>query len=222
MKAPMLGALTAALIIAAETVGFAIARPIGTEGLKAAQRITPPPSALTVAWIGTSISWAEPEAIEAGLRECGFTDIHMNVRPGRSLVNEATVFGAIQSGYQAIDLLEATVDPDVWILEQGLNDIHMGYLTNADQMTLAIVGALWRTDMSDHVVWINTWSSDSKFEDVHALFGQVLAQRDEITVVDWASVAPTLPNVVADGIHGGFQDIKVMADMACDGLKNRY
>lgn len=168
----------------------------------------------TVAWIGDSISWSEQPTIETGMAECGY-DVHLDTLPGRTLTSSDTVFGRIPSGLDAIAQLEATVDPDVWVIEQGLNDIHMGFLHDEAGMRDAVDAVRAIIDNDDEIVWVTTYSGQEAYTAHHDLFNEVL--RSEVAVADWAAVAAST-NLDDAGIHPDADGMATMVSLVCGAL----
>lgn len=168
----------------------------------------------TVGWVGDSITWAEQDAIVTELHACGYDDVHVDARPGRALTSTDTVFGYIPSGLDAIAQLEDTVDPDVWIIEQGLNDIHMGLVVDEDDMRAAIESVRAIIDRTDKLIWITTYSEQAEYVERHELFGEVL-DAEVVAVADWAAIAP---GKTYDGIHVDSDGAATMARLACEAI----
>ncbi len=180
-----------------------------------------PPSAPTwvapptpVALVGDSITFEHGEVYAAALAACGAPDAVIDARSGRMITTtDGNPFGPIPSGLAAIEMIERTVDPGVWLIELGVNDVNLGVFDEGG-MQCTIKRVLELLDPDDVVFWVGTWTVGPRAH-LAAEFTTSLETHDRITVLDWPAVAEEL---VYDGLHPTSEGARQLAAMYCDCL----
>ena len=162
----------------------------------------PPTSANTVvdvdlvAMIGDSITVGSEDELRAAFESVGYPDVEIDAESGRRMVST----GAVSSGLDGVaEVLEAGELPDLWVIALGSNDIG----AYRPEEFPAVIGELLAAVPADApVVWVDCYVSN--YEGESAAFGaslrEVLAERGNATVVDWATVAHQ-DGVLTDNVH---------------------
>jgi lysophospholipase L1-like esterase len=126
------------------------------------------------------------------------------------------VDAGVGSGVEAAGRV-AAVDPDLWVVALGTNDV--ANLDGVEAYATAIDTLLGAVPDDAPLVWIDVYVDTA--EEASATFNRVLrdrlGQRGGATVVDWASVADD-DGVLYDGVHPGEDGNLVFADRAADGV----
>jgi lysophospholipase L1-like esterase len=146
--------------------------------------------------VGDSITVGSSAELGAAFDEIGFPDAEINARSGRRMV----VDDGVTSGLDGIaEVLADGGQPDLWVIALGSNDV-AGYAP--EEYPAAIAELLAAIPGDAPIVWVDCYVSDH--EDASVAFGtalrQVLAERGNATVVDWATVARE-DGVLTDNVH---------------------
>lgn len=170
-----------------------------------------------VAIVGDSITWEHQDHIHDELAACGLPPVVIDAKPGRITTTSETPFGYIQSGVEAIEDIEETIDPSTWIIELGTNDVNTGRTTTDFWAHNVVDQVLDILDSTDTIYWVNTYVEVGRPED-SARFNRVLETYDRIQVLDWAEHAHMF---LYDGIHPNQAGATHMADIYCNNLKGK-
>lgn len=165
----------------------------------------PVPSAITsVAVVGDSITEGSATAIDSALRGAGVEDVRIEGKASRRIEVGNGKGAAPKSGVIAVyELLAEGVDPSVWVIELGTNDVGSygspeEYGALIDQITVMLPPA-------KPLVWVNTYRE--QYLDDTLMFNLVLEQRmtdrGNAVVADWYSVASAPDQTVlrSDNLH---------------------
>lgn len=167
-----------------------------------------------VGFVGDSITDFNLAEIQRRLEECDAPPVTFDVLGGRQAMNDFVdpVNGVLPSGLSAIEHIEQTVDPSVWVFEIGVNDMHVGLAQTPSSVRVLIDGALAQIDATDTVYWVNTYSV---YAPAWPVFNAELEANERIVVLDWAAHAPTNNS---DGVHPNDAGVQILSDMYCDAL----
>ncbi len=151
----------------------------------------------TVAMVGDSITVGSTEELQAAFAEIGLPDAEIDAQSGRRMVEGND---GITSGLDGIAAVLAEGDePDLWVVALGSNDV-ASY--TPEEYPAAIDELLTAIPDGAPVVWVDCYLTD--YEDESAAFDaalrDVLDERGNATVVDWATIAPA-DGVLADNVH---------------------
>jgi len=173
--------------------------------------------ATSVVVVGDSITQGSGAAIEYTLAADGITDITVDGLTSRRI--ETGGRGAPESGVQAIyRMLGEGVDPDVWVVALGTNDIGK-YATPEEYAALVeLVIDILPDDRP--LVWVDTYRVDYLAET--RVFNETLAAelsgRDGAVLVSWFDVVAQDPSILRDGVHPTNDGKAVFASLVADGL----
>jgi hypothetical protein len=170
--------------------------------------------------IGDSLAYSVATELGAQLRAAGLDPV-LDVAPGRQIATQG-LEGQISSGLEVAETLRP-VEPDVWVVQLGTNDVALQPL---DQSRYAfwVIAQLETIGSDAPVVWVNVHRADRPVES--AAFDAVLAlldaERSQLRVADWAVVATTEPVLAPDGVHladdGGGRFAGVIVDAVVAAL----
>ena len=154
-----------------------------------------PPS---VALIGDSISSLSESALKTALGEAGFDHIEFDAKPGRRIaVGDSP-------GLAVLDFaIGAGLEPDVWIIQLGSNDIE--HYDGVEAYAALIDLVVERLPPPTPLVWVDTYSSWflPEAEAFNATLREAMARRGDTAVADWyarcVEVGPS--TLVPDGLH---------------------
>lgn len=177
----------------------------GTVPLTPGGTFEPVPSAVTsVAVVGDSITEGSAALLESTLRGAGVDDVRIEGKASRRIEVGNGKGAAPKSGVITLyELLAEGVDPSVWVIELGTNDV--GSYGSADEYG-ALIDLI--TDMlpsSKPLVWVNTYRE--QYLDDTKVFNLVLEQRMQqrgnAVIADWYTVASAPDQTVlrSDNLH---------------------
>lgn len=152
----------------------------------------------TVAVIGDSIALSAQGYVTAALESLGVEVVGYDAVESRRMVSTST--GA-PSGLTAItDMLAGGVEPDLWIVALGTNDVGA---VAVDEWQGDIDRILHTIPTDGALVWVDCWAQvyDAHAADFNRLVRGELRGRDDATVIDWHAKASTDGLIVADGVH---------------------
>jgi lysophospholipase L1-like esterase len=178
--------------------------PFGTDGVvDVAGSIAAAPSTVAtgiaidrLAMVGDSITVGSTDELQASLTGLGLDDVDIDAQSGRRMV----VDGGITSGLDGVQqVLDTGAAPDLWVIALGTNDV-ANY--QPDEYADVISQLLTALPADAPVVWVDAYLANypdesATFDDV---LRQVLAERGNASVVDWASIAAE-DGVLTDGVH---------------------
>ena len=165
----------------------------------------------SAALVGDSISYLCRTALEAELAAAGFGRVDFDAIPGRRIAEGDA------PGLTVLDSAAAAgLDPDVWIVELGTNDLakYAGAPAYAELISLVVQ----RIPAETPLVWVDTYSSFFLAES--ELFNETLrtsiSPRAGSAVADWyakcVEIGPT--TLIPDGLHpveAGFETFAKVA-----------
>ncbi len=153
--------------------------------------------------VGDSITEGSVAALTTTLTDAGVENLRIEGKHSRRIQvgngkGDAPLSGVITT----YDLLAEGVNPDVWVMELGTNDV--GSYSGADEYGTLIDLIL---DMlpDKRLVWVNTYRK--QFLDDTVLFNTVLAdrlqKRGDAAIADWFSIASAPDQTVlrSDDLH---------------------
>jgi hypothetical protein len=179
---------------------------------------TNPLSRPIVAVVGDSLAFSAASEIDAALRDDGMTPV-LQVAPGRRIPAWG-LDGQISPGLDVVRALRR-LDPSVWVIQLGTNDIVAEPFDRGRYGTL-IRSVLDLTGPGVPVVWVSVHRADhpaesSAFDDV---LREVSAAQPELTIADWASVAGVEPVLADDGVHLSANGIPRFAEVLAGAVRS--
>ena len=175
----------------------------------------------TMVMVGDSITQGSTDAVTYTLAASGLTDVIIDGVPSRRIQVGAGTTEDPESGIDSITrLLRAGVDPDVWVIALGTNDIAK-YESDDDYANLiSSVVAMLPDDVP--LVWVNAFRGDYPDESrqFDAVLADTLRDRDRTVVVDWASVASAPDQHVLrdDDVHPNPEGRAEFARLVASGI----
>lgn len=165
----------------------------------------PVPSAITsVAMVGDSITEGSAIAIDEALRGAGVEDVRIEGKASRRIEVGNGNGDAPKSGVITVyELLAEGLDPSVWVIELGTNDI--GGYNGAEEYGALIDSITEMLPTSKPLVWVNTYRE--QYLDDTLMFNLVLEQRmadrGNAVIADWYTVASAPDQTVlrSDNLH---------------------
>jgi lysophospholipase L1-like esterase len=198
----------------------ATSSPVAAPGAVSGGVADPAVMPASAAVIGDSIALsAEPYVVPA-LESLGIEVVAYDAVENRRMVNGSN---AVSSGRQAIrDVVEGAVEPDLWIVALGTNDV--GALTGREPWEEAVEDVLATIPEGADVVWVDT--SVRPLDEYAAQFNDTLRDeaqwRNDVWVLDWHGRAADDGLVTDDGVHLSSTGRIEYARMIADGLREIY
>jgi lysophospholipase L1-like esterase len=153
----------------------------------------------TVAVVGDSLTRSAEEEILAALTASGLRVLTVDGLESRRMANGS---GARPAGTDAIDNIQQVVEPDLWVIALGTNDVAATGTADEFRNEMREVLALIPDDVP--VVWVDLWIRDR----TTAIVAANQSIRDELrrwrggsAVVDWYSHGDDDGIIVSDGVH---------------------
>lgn len=154
--------------------------------------------------VGDSITEGSANELAAAFETMGIADVQIDGDAGRRIEVGNGKGQAPLSGVRTIfTMLAEGVEPDVWVIELGTNDV--GSYPDAEAYAELIDLVLGMFAEGTPVLWVNTYRE--QYPDHTDMFNLVLAQRlgerDNAMVVDWhgAVTAPDADLLSSDNLH---------------------
>lgn len=181
---------------------------------------TQPPMPDSVAVIGDSIALSAQELLTSALEALGIDVVAYDAVESRRMVSGGA---ALPSGASAIeDVLADGVDPELWVVALGTNDVGARSRPEATADDIATVIGLLPED--DHVIWVDTWVRDLDDEAVtlNGVLRLVLGDRPNTSVIDWHARGAVDGLISADGVHLSQTGKVEFARTIADHLRTTY
>ena len=174
------------------------------------------PPLTSVAIIGDSITAECELAIRASLTTLGFTDITIDAEASRRIEEGRKPINGVDT---LTTMLAAGVDPQVWVVALGTNNIDPPYTIEA--FTPTIDKLLNKLPVEQPLAWIDVYFKPR--QEGAAVFNQavadLLAARGNAVVGSWAALA-TAPgaDLTRDGVHPKETSRPIFASVIADAL----
>ena len=155
-----------------------------------------------IAVVGDSLSVQSTKEQRSALEEAGWKSIVIDAERFRRIPKDSTTQPPY-SGIAAVrDIRAKGDDPHTWIVELGTNDIgHTG--TNTLSIIKVINTMLDEIGPGHHIVWINIYQGQQPERTVtwNRVLAEVVAERTDVVLGDWAAVAKTSGYLIEDHVH---------------------
>jgi lysophospholipase L1-like esterase len=173
----------------------------------------------TVAVVGDSLALSAEEDIWGLLRAnsvdvVGF-DAQENRRTNRSLDD-------LTSGVEAVTELQATLDPDLWVIALGTNDV--GGQESADELRADVDELLALIPPGVPVIWVDVWIEsrvDSSIE-ANDVLRAAAAARPGMSVINWFQYGDDPGIINDDGVHLSIDGQAKFAKAIADEVVARF
>lgn len=171
----------------------------------------------SVAIIGDSITAECDPAIRTALTTLGFTDITIDAEPSRRIEEGRKPINGVDT---LTTMLASGVDPQVWVVALGTNNIDPPY--TAEAFTPTINTLLTKFPVDQPLVWIDVYFKPRQAG--AAVFNQTLTDlltvRDNAVVGSWSALA-TAPgaDLTRDGVHPKDASRVLFAGVIADALQ---
>lgn len=153
----------------------------------------------TVAMVGDSITVAAAAELETALTELGLEVLLIDAQVGRRMtVGER---GRLVPGVDVVQYVSAVLDPELWIVALGTNDI--GQYPDVARVEEQVAEILGHIPEGVPVVWVDTWIRDrpDQARAVNEAIRGIVGQRSGVLVVEWAIHAGAEGVLSGDGVH---------------------
>lgn len=153
----------------------------------------------TIAVVGDSLTVSAEEEIVDELTRRGFVVVAVEARESRRMASGSA---DLPSGVEAIEHVLGDVEPDLWVVALGTNDV--GAQADATTFVADLRRALAAIPADAPVVWVDVWIRDRQEAAVAAnsLIRDELARRVTATaIVDWYSHGTDDGIITGDGVH---------------------
>lgn len=153
----------------------------------------------TVAMVGDSITVASAEHLTEALAGLGLEVLLVDAQVGRRMTVGQR--DHLVPGSDVVQYVAAVLEPELWILALGTNDI--GQYPEPGLIAEQVAEVLRPIPEGAPVVWVDTWIRDrpDQARAVNEAIRSALDARPAAIVVDWASHATDDGVLAADGVH---------------------
>jgi len=197
--------LAACLVLVAGCTSSTTSQADGMSGREPVSTFGSSPTAITsVVMVGDSITEGSQAMLTTALTDAGVDDVRIEGEASRRIeVGNGKGSGPASGIITMYALLVEGVDPSVWVVELGTNDI--GSYNGAEEYGALIDKVTIMLPTTKPLVWVNTYRS--QYLDDTMLFNSVLAERmkarGNAVVADWFAVASAPGQTVlrSDNLH---------------------
>jgi lysophospholipase L1-like esterase len=171
----------------------------------------------SLAMIGDSITAASSEALKAVLANAGFVEVTIDGDTGRRIDLGSGKQGEPLAGAKVLaKMLDQGVDPDVWVIALGTNDVGH-YDAQPDEYDHLIDEMLAQIPNSTPLVWVDAFVSAQPKATLawNALLRRKLSSRGHAKVANWYALAsdPKRDILRKDDLHPNDNGVLVFADL---------
>jgi len=152
----------------------------------------------TVTVVGDSLAMSAEEDIWGLLRANSVDVIGFDAQENRR-TNKA--LDDLRSGVQAVTELQATLDPDLWVIALGTNDV--GGQESADAFRSDVDELLALIPQGVPVIWVDVWI-ESRVEgciSANEVLRAAAAERPGMSVINWFQYGDDPGIIHDDGVH---------------------
>lgn len=176
--------------------------------------------ASSVAMIGDSITQGSEDALRFTLTAAGLSTIDIDGLASRR-IEVGGGKGQPESGMQALErLLAAGVDPDVWVIALGTNDV--GQYGDPEEYRTLIHEVLDAIPPDTPLVWVDVYRFDHMDDTIafNMILRDEIDQRDDSIVVSWFDQAATRGDELLrkDQVHPNKQGNAIFAGIVAQGV----
>jgi lysophospholipase L1-like esterase len=178
----------------------------------------PPAQPRTMVMVGDSITFMSTEPLEVALASTGLQVMRIDAQVGRRMT--VGTRGGLHPGTDVVQFLEAAIDPDLWVIALGANDIEQ--YPDAEAYTEQIDELVRTVPRGAPLVWVNAWHRDAleHCEIFNDALADRLDRRDRTHIVDWYSQGEVDGVVSDDGVHPTESGTEVFALLTAAGVSD--
>lgn len=163
--------------------------------------------------LGDSVTDWTADFIADRLDDCGAIPTTIRAMSARRIASPVEFEGPVNSGLDEMErIAEAGIDPTVWVIELGANDV--ASLTSVGDARTLIDAVIARTDPDDRVVWLTVHMTVT--EDQVDMFNTAVAESG-VEVADWRARALGQP-WLSDWVHLNNAGAEQLAALYCEIL----
>ena len=176
--------------------------------------------ATSVAMIGDSITQGSEDALRYILTVAGLSTIDIDGLASRR-IEVGGGKGQPESGMHALERMRAAgVDPDVWVIALGTNDV--GQYDDPEEYRVLIREVLDALPPDTPLVWVDVYRFDHMDDTVafNTILRDEIDQRDDSIVVSWFDQASTRGDEILrkDQVHPDKQGNAIFAGIVAQGV----
>ncbi len=152
----------------------------------------------TVAVVGDSLTVSAEDEIRAAFADAGIEVIGFDGRESRRTVRATT---DLPSGVDAVTALQAFVEPDLWVIALGTNDV--GGQESPEEFRSDVDELLALLPEEVPAIWLDVWVK-SRVEaciEANGVLREAAADRPGLSVVDWFQYGDDPGMILGDGVH---------------------
>ena len=172
--------------------------------------------------VGDSITEGSADELRALLAGLGIDDVHIDGEASRRIEIGSGRNGHSLSGVRAVEsFLEDGVDPSVWVIALGTNDVGGFGTPQEGEELIAKITALLPPPKP--LVWVNVYRPSELRQT--RVFNEVLeghlSDRGNATVADWYTIAtdPDLDVLRSDDLHPNDEGQVAFAELVVQALQ---
>lgn|GEM_PF-1822683 len=233
---------TSALVVAAALVVTAhvatLPGPPVSSTAHVAHAQADPPADRSAVIVGDSLTGGNASLIRARLADAGVGDVRIEGLSARRIAVSFDFQGRRDSGIERTRTLRAAgVDPDVWLIQLGTNDItsiqncdcddlvaDAGQLIDSLLAELPDAGDETGADAGASIAWV-TVSSRERALGTWA-FNEALARRaacnPRMSLVDWRAAVVDRPDWFLDDVHPNLAGVDALSALYADAISDLY
>ena len=173
----------------------------------------------TVAVVGDSLALSAEEDIWGLLRANSVDVVGFNAQENRR-TNKS--LDDLTSGVEAVTELQATVDPDLWVIALGTNDV--GGQESADAFRADVDELLALIPSGVPVIWVDVWI-ESRVEgsiEANDVLRAAAAARPGMSVINWFQYGDDPGIIHDDGVHLSVDGQAKFATVIADEVVARF
>ncbi len=178
------------------------------------------PRPRTVAVVGDSLTLSAVEEIETALAAAGLRVVAVDGAESRRMARTA---GGVSSGVDAVELIQAGADPDLWVIALGTNDVGA---QSGDEVFREDVDRLLGLLPADvPIIWVDLWIRDMGDQVERAndsIRSQLAGRRGVAAVVDWHAHGEDPGIITGDGVHLTNEGQQLFADSMVNAIASTF
>ena len=173
-----------------------------------------------MAVVGDSLTLSAVEEIETALAAAGLRVVAVDGAESRRMARTA---GGVSSGVDAVELIQAGADPDLWVIALGTNDVGA---QSGDEVFREDVDRLLGLLPADvPIIWVDLWIRDMGDQVERAndsIRSQLAGRRGVAAVVDWHAHGEDPGIITGDGVHLTNEGQQLFADSMVNAIASTF
>jgi lysophospholipase L1-like esterase len=184
----------------------------------AGSRLAPRPR--TVAVVGDSLTLSAVEEIETALVAAGLRVLAVDGAESRRMARSS---GEVSSGADAVELIQAGADPELWVIALGTNDVGA---QSGDEVFREDVDRLLDLLPPDvPIIWVDLWIRDMGDQVARAngsIRSRLAGRQGVAAVVDWHAHGEDPGIITRDGVHLTNEGQQLFADSMANAIATTF